>query len=67
MIDKWLTKGATFVSILHCFLVADAGEAEALDDDANAFMVEISHYNCLTILVLSFQLFVSYLSLPLKP
>lgn len=60
MVDEWLTKGATLVSILHCLLVADAREAKALDDNADAFMIEIGHDDCLATLVLALGTLVGY-------
>ena len=50
MVDERLTKSATFVSILHCLFVTNTGEAETLNYDADTFMVEIGHYDCLTML-----------------
>ena len=43
MVDEWLAKGAAFMGILHGLFVADAGETEALNDDADAFVVEVGH------------------------
>ena len=43
MVDEWLAKGAAFVGILHSLFVAYAGETEALNDDADAFVIEVGH------------------------
>ena len=43
VVDKFLAEGAALVGVFYRFFVADAGEAEALDDDADAFVVEIRH------------------------
>ena len=45
VVDERLTEGATLVCVFESFLVADARETEALDDDADAFMVEVCHYD----------------------
>ena len=52
MIDERLTEGAAFMGIFHSFFVANAGETKALDDDADAFMVEVRHYYYSIMLVL---------------
>ncbi len=41
--DEFLAKGAALVCVFDGFLVADAGEADALDDDANTLVVEVGH------------------------
>ena len=46
MLDKFLAKGAALVGVLHRFLVADAGEANGLDDDTDALVVEVGHDDC---------------------
>ena len=43
VVDEAFAKGATLVSVLDRLLVADAGEAEALDNDADPFVVEVRH------------------------
>jgi hypothetical protein len=43
VVDEFFAKGAALVSVFDGFFVADAGEAETLDDDANAFVVEVGH------------------------
>ena len=45
MIDEFCAEGAALVSVFYAFFVADAGEAEALDDYADAFVVEVCHYD----------------------
>jgi hypothetical protein len=46
VVDEFLAEGAALVGVLDGFFVADAGEAEALDDDADAFVVEVGHDDC---------------------
>lgn len=41
--DESLAEGAPLVRIFDGFFVADAGEAEALDYDSYAFVVEVCH------------------------
>ena len=43
VVDEAFPKRLALVSVFHGLLVADAGEAEALDDDADALVVEIGH------------------------
>lgn len=43
VVDEFLAEGLALVGVLDGFLVADAGEAETLDDDAHAFVVEVRH------------------------
>lgn len=45
VLDEFLAEGAALVGVFHGFFIADAREAEALDDDADAFVVEIRHDN----------------------
>jgi len=45
VVDEFCAKGAALVGIFHAFFVADAGETEALDDYADAFVVEVCHYD----------------------
>lgn len=45
MVNEFLTKGAALVGVFHGFFVADAGEANALDYYADAFVVEVCHYD----------------------
>ena len=46
VVDQFLAEGAAFMGVLYGFFVADPGEADALDDDADSFVVEVRHYNC---------------------
>ena len=41
--NEGFAEGATFVCVFGGFFVADAGEAETLDDDAYTFVVEVGH------------------------
>ncbi len=43
MVDEFGAESAALVGVFHAFFVADAGEAEALDDYANALVVEVCH------------------------
>ena len=43
MIDETLPESFSLVGVFDRFFVADAGEAEALDYDADAFVVEVGH------------------------
>ena len=43
VIDEFLAEGLALVRVLDALLVADAGEADALDDDADALVVEVRH------------------------
>lgn len=43
VVNKFLAEGTTFVGVLYGFFVTDSGEAEALDDDADSFVVEVCH------------------------
>lgn len=43
VVDEFLAEGATLMGVFDGFFVADAGEADALDDDADAFVVEVCH------------------------
>lgn len=46
VVDELLAEGLALVGVLDGFLVADAGEADALDDDAHALVVEVRHDDC---------------------
>ena len=46
VVDEGLAEGAALVGVLDGFFVADAGEAQALDDDADALVVEVRHDDC---------------------
>lgn len=43
VVDEFLAKRLPLVGVLDRFLVADPREADALNDDANSFMVEVRH------------------------
>lgn len=43
VVDELLAEGAALGAVLYGFFVADAREAEALDDDADALVVEVGH------------------------
>lgn len=43
VVDQLLAEGAALVAVFHGLFIADAGEADALDDDADAFVVEVGH------------------------
>jgi len=43
VLDEFLAECPALVGVLYGFLVADAGEADALDDDTDAFVVEVRH------------------------
>lgn len=47
MFYKFLAERAALVRVFDGFFVADAGKADALDDDTNSLVVEIGHYDCL--------------------
>lgn len=46
MVDEFLAEGTALVCVFYGFFVADAGEADALDDDADALVVEVRHDDC---------------------
>ena len=43
VIDQALSECFAFVGVFDGFFIADAGEADTLDDYPNAFVVEICH------------------------
>lgn len=43
MIDESLAKRLPLMCVLDRFFIADAGEADTLDDDADTLVVEIGH------------------------
>lgn len=43
VIDEFLAECTAFVGVFDGFFVADAGETETLDDDADSFVVEVGH------------------------
>lgn len=55
VVDEALAKGLALVSILHRLLVADAGETDTLDDDANALVVEVGHDDLEALVLLADQ------------
>ena len=44
--DQRDAKGAALVCVFDGFFVADSGEADALDNYADAFVVEVGHDDC---------------------
>lgn len=61
MIDKPLTERLSLVSILHRFLVAHAREAETLDDDADALVIEVGHDDLEPLVLLANEVFHGHL------
>ena len=49
VVDEFGVEGSSFVGVFHGFFVADAGEAEAFDYYADAFMVEVGHDNWMSV------------------
>jgi hypothetical protein len=45
VLDEFLAESAPFVGVFDTFLVANAGEAETLDDDTDTFVIEVCHDN----------------------
>jgi len=45
VVDEFCAEGAALVGVFHAFFVADAREAEALDDYADTFVVKVCHYD----------------------
>jgi hypothetical protein len=43
VVDEFLAEGAALVGVFYGFFVADAGEADTLDDDADSLVVEVRH------------------------
>ena len=43
MLDELFAKGSAFVCIFDTFFEAHPREAEALNDDTNAFVVKVRH------------------------
>jgi hypothetical protein len=41
--DELFAESAALVGVFYGFFVADAGEADTLDDDADTFVVEVCH------------------------
>lgn len=68
MVDEFLAEGLAFVGVLDGFFVADPGEADALDDDAHTFMVEVRHDDCEVMnLARVVTAYIGRLQVPLKP
>ena len=55
VLDELLAKGAALVGVLDGLLEADAREAQALDDDADALVVEVGHDDTETLVLLAQQ------------
>lgn len=45
VLDELFTERTALVGVFDGFFVADTGEAEALDDNTNTFMIEVCHDN----------------------
>lgn len=45
MLDKLLAEGSSLVGVLHRLFVADAREAQALDDDTDTFVAVVTVSN----------------------
>lgn len=45
MIDELFAKSTALVRVLDGFFITNPRKADTLDDDANAFMVEVGHDN----------------------
>lgn len=46
VLDELLAESAALVGVFDGFLVADSGEPDTLDDDADSLMIEVRHNNC---------------------
>ena len=57
VVDEAFPKRLALVRVFHRFLVADAGEAEALDDDADALVVEVGHDDLEALVLLAEEVF----------
>lgn len=55
VLDELLAESAALVGVLDGLLVADTGEAQALDDDADTLVVEVGHDNAETLVLLAEQ------------
>lgn len=53
MIDEFLAESPALMSVFDALLVADAGEADALDDDADTLMVEVRHQDLESLVLLA--------------
>ena len=45
VVDEFGAEGTALVGVFYAFLVADAGEANALDNYADTLVVEVGHYD----------------------
>jgi hypothetical protein len=61
VVDELLAKGAALVGVLDALLVADARESHGLDDDADAFVVEVGHDDLEAAVLLADQVLHGYL------
>ena len=57
VVDQAFPKRLALVRVLHRLLVADAGEAEALDDDADTLVVEVGHDDLEPLVLLAEEVF----------
>lgn len=57
VVDEAFSKRLALVGVLHRLLIADAREAEALDDDADALVVEIGHDDFEPLVLLAEEIF----------
>lgn len=55
VIDETLAESLALMGVLDALFVADASEANTLDDDTNALVVEVGHDNLETLVLLSDQ------------
>lgn len=55
VLNELLAKGAALVGVLDGLLVADAGEAQALNDDADTLVVEVGHDDTEALVLLAEQ------------
>lgn len=46
VVDQTFAEGFALVGVFDGFFVADAGEADALNDDSDTFVVEVCHDDC---------------------
>ena len=57
VVDETLAESLALVGIFHRLLVADTGEAEALDDDADTLVVEVGHDDLEALVLLANEVF----------
>ena len=55
VVDETLSEGLALVGIFDGFFVADTGESETLDDDADALVVEVCHDDLEALILLADQ------------